>query len=281
MEVAQRVAEHARSLTAAERRVAEVVLSRPQVVAFGTVAAVADEAGAGAATVVRFAAKLGFDGFSGLQAAVQGELARRLRPAVERIRDQPADDLPSRHLAAELDNVHAALGSADPAVVERVAGLLAELDRRILVLSGDASRGVALQLALGLESLRDGVEVLDGNEVQVHRRVSTLASGDVVVVLDLPRYDRWVVEALQAARRAGAVVVAITDSRLSPLAEEAEAVFCVAAESAGPFESHVGTLALGNLLVAATGRRLHTSAVERLDRAEAAWRAAGALAPRT
>jgi DNA-binding MurR/RpiR family transcriptional regulator len=279
MDVAQRIAERAGTLTKAERRVAEVVLARPQVVAFGTVAGLAEEAGAGAATVVRLAAKLGFDGFSGLQAAVQGELARRLRPAVERIREPAADDLASRHLASEVNNVHVALSGADPAVVERVAGLLGDLDRRVLVLSGDASRGVALQLGLQLDALRDGVELLEGNEVQVHRRVSALRRGDVVVAIDLPRYDRWVVEALRAAQRVGALVVAITDRRLSPLADGAAAVFVVAAESVGPFDSHVGTVALGNLLVAAVAVQLRASAVERLDRAEAAWQAAGALEP--
>ena len=51
-------------LTAAERRVAQVVLARPQLVGFGTVADLAEAASAGAATVVRLAAKLGFDGFT-------------------------------------------------------------------------------------------------------------------------------------------------------------------------------------------------------------------------
>lgn len=277
MEVAQRIAERASTLTKAERRVAEVVLARPHVVAFGTVAGVAGEAGAGAATVVRLAAKLGYEGFSDLQAAVQGELARTLRPAAERIREPAADDLASRHLASEADNVQVALGGADPASVERVAGLLADVDRRVLVLSGDASRGVALQLGLQLDALRDGVELLEGNEVHVHRRVSAVRAGDVIVAVDLPRYDRWVVEALRAARRQGAVVVAITDSGLSPLADGAEAVFVVAAASVGPFDSHVGTLALANLLVAQVAVRLRGSAAERLDRAEAAWRAARAL----
>ena len=74
-------------LTAAERRVAQAVLERPQLVAFGTVADLAAQAGAGAATVVRLAAKLGFDGFTALQSSVQDDLARQLRPAVERIRE--------------------------------------------------------------------------------------------------------------------------------------------------------------------------------------------------
>src|SRR4029077_3711719 len=57
MEVEQRVRDAGPQLTTAERRVAEVVLARPQLVGFGTVADLAEAASAGAATVVRLAAK--------------------------------------------------------------------------------------------------------------------------------------------------------------------------------------------------------------------------------
>ncbi|MEZ5258088.1 MAG: hypothetical protein R2705_14655 [Ilumatobacteraceae bacterium] len=86
MDVARRIAEARDRLTKTERRVAEVLLQRPQVAAFGTVAELAEQSSAGAATVVRLAVKLGYDGFTGLQLAAQHDLEGRLRPAVERIR---------------------------------------------------------------------------------------------------------------------------------------------------------------------------------------------------
>jgi DNA-binding MurR/RpiR family transcriptional regulator len=71
--------------------------------------------------------------------------------------------------------------------------------------------------------------------------------------------------------------VAVTDSVLSPLAAVAERSFVVAAASTGPFDSHVGTLALLNLFVVevAAARREH--AAERLEAIENAWSAADAL----
>ena len=78
VEVEDRIARTSATLTPAERRVAEVVLDRPQLVAFGTVAELAEAASSGAATVVRLASKLGFDGFTGLQHSVQHALARQL-----------------------------------------------------------------------------------------------------------------------------------------------------------------------------------------------------------
>src|SRR3954466_12620615 len=102
VEVADRIGKASTSLTNAERRVAEVVLANPQLVAFGTVADLAEGAGSGAATVVRLATKLGFEGFSALQASIQQDLASQLRPAAERIRDPAVHDSLNAHLPLEL-----------------------------------------------------------------------------------------------------------------------------------------------------------------------------------
>ena len=65
-----RIAAERARLSPAERRVAEVVLEQPELVAFGTVARVADKAGTSGASVLRLAARLGYQGFTDLQAAV-------------------------------------------------------------------------------------------------------------------------------------------------------------------------------------------------------------------
>lgn len=273
MDVASKVAEHAAALTKAERLVAEVVVARPQLVAFGTVADLASAAGAGAATVVRLAGKLGFDGFTGLQAAVQHDLAGQLRPAVERIRESAAGPVIDRASATERANVQMSMAGVDPAVLDAVATRLADPSARIHVLSGDASRGVALQFVGDLAALRDDVALLDGNEIAVARQVALLRSSDVLVVLDLRRYERWVVDAARAAATVGVWSLALTDSILSPLAEGASATLVVSAASDGPFDSHVGTLAVFNLIVASVADRLRGEATTRLDRLEAVWQA--------
>ncbi|MFZ4719099.1 MAG: MurR/RpiR family transcriptional regulator [Ilumatobacteraceae bacterium] len=280
MEVEERIGRTSAQLTPAERRVAEVVLTQPQLVAFGTVAELAESAGSGAATVVRLASKLGYDGFTGLQSAVQHALARQLRPAAERIREPAATDALGRHLDLELDNVASTLRGVEPAALDDLVSHLAALESDVFVLSGDASRGVALQLAGDLHALRSGVQAIEGNEVAVRRTVGQLRPTDVVLVLDLRRYDKWVVDAATAARERGVWLAAITDSLLSPLASLADRTFTVAAAGGGPFDSHVGTLALANIAVASVADRLRAHATERLDAAEAAWRSAGALTDR-
>lgn len=277
MEVVERIRRAGTGLTAAERRVAEVVLARPQLVGFGTVADLAEAAAAGAATVVRLAAKLGFDGFSALQASIQEDLARQLRPAAERIRELGGDAPIERHRAAELSNVQATLDAVDPATLDAVVDLLVDLDRDVFVLAGDAERGIASQFAYEFSTLRSGVQMLAGSDVMVRRDIALSRPNATVIVIDLRRYERWVLDAVDVLDRSGHTIVALTDGLLSPLSMAAKHSFVVAAASVSPFDSHVGTLALLDLVMASGAERLQASASERLERIEALWADGDAL----
>lgn len=280
MEVEARVRDVGPQLTAAERRVAQVVLQQPQLVAFGTVADLAEAAGAGAATVVRLAAKLGFDGFSALQASVQHDFSRQLRPAAERIRELAGDQPIARHRSAELSNVEATLDAVDPATLDAVVSLLADVDRDVLVLAGDAEQGVAQQFATDLGALRPGVAIVTGSDVGVRRQLALARNGATVVVVDLRRYERWLLDMFELAKQSGHTTVALSDGVLSPLAMSADHSFGVSASSVSPFDSHVGTLALFDLIVANAAERLRESATERLELVEAAWAEGGSLTER-
>ena len=277
MMVSAQIDAHLHRLTPAERRVAAVVADDPEAVAFGTVADVARRAGASGATVVRLAAKLGFEGFVDLQAAVRDELARRLRPASERIRRPQPGDVLGTALAVEMANVAATLEGVDPDAFAAAVRLLCGRSGRVLVLSGDASFGVASVFADELSMLRPGVTLVGGSEVRVARLLADVGRADVVVVLDLARYDRAVLEVAEHAAGRGAALVALSDSALSPLAASAAVSFTVSVAGTGPFDSHVGMLALANALLAAVAARLRRSATDRLDQVESAWRSANAL----
>ena len=289
-DVAERIAERRDLLSPAERQVAEVVLRQPEGVAFGTVAEVAAVADTSGATVVRLATRLGYQGFSELQASVRVALgARPLRPAVERIRTavggDAGDDPVGATLVAELDNVRRTLAAIDGAAFARAVDLLASVDRAgrpvrpVRVLAGDAQAGIGTMLATDLGILRDDVLAVHGSPAAVTRLLGPLGGGaaPVVVAIDLRRYERWVVAAAREAAAAGAVVVALTDGPLSPLAAVAEVAFAVTAEGAGPFDSHTGTLTLVNALVTGVAARLRESATARIDALESRWRESGAL----
>jgi DNA-binding MurR/RpiR family transcriptional regulator len=276
MTVRDEVEANRSSLPAAERRVAEVVLRAPESVAFGTVALVAAHAETSGATVVRFGNRLGYEGFQGLQAAVQQELAGRLRPAAERIRERAKGDVVGRTLTVESANLHTTLTTLDRADFETAVALLSARGARVAIAPGGASHGVARQLADELAVLRPGVELVWGSPMASAAALAGLEARDVVVAVDLRRYDSALLDAVSVAG-GGASIIAVTDGVLSPLAERAAVAFAVAGEGAGPFDSHIGALALFNALLAGVATRLRTSATKRIDAIESAWATVGAL----
>lgn len=270
MEVAERIRAQSTQLTAAERRVAEAILASPQAVGFGTVAHLASAASVGAASVVRLAAKLGFDGFTALQESVQRDLVRQLRPAAERIREE-APSGRGTHVAVELANVQATLDAVDDRALDTLSERLADLSRPVRVLSGEATTGVATQFVWQLHQLRPDVQVLGGSDVAVRREVALLSQDATVVVIDLRRYERWVLDAHAVLSDRGVWTAGLTDSMLSPIAARAAVTFLVSAGSDGPFDSHVGSLALLNLVAVRVASEMRASAADRLATIEAAW----------
>ena len=90
--------------------------------------------------------------------------------------------------------------------------------------------------------------------------------GEWWCVMDTRRYERWVIEAAAQARAAGASVVAITDTPLSPLVAGSDAHLLVRVVGAGPFDSLTGALSVVNALAAGVAARAHLGAGQQVEK---------------
>jgi DNA-binding MurR/RpiR family transcriptional regulator len=280
-EYASGVAERTSSLSAslrsvksspAEGRVVQVLTDDPQFVAFRTMAELMERADVGAGTIARLCAKLNLRGFAELQRRAQAELTGSLRPAADRIKEQPATDLIGQVAYAEQNNVARTFDRIDRTSFDNAIVMLADTQRHIIVLASDACRGVGQQYANELSFLRPNVELLDGNPVTVGRRLALGDELDVVVAIDIRRYDNWLVETVQQFANKRAAVISLTDNAASPIAVVSAHHFTIDADSPGPFDSFTAALALLNACNAATAGKLRKSATDRLEKVEQAWR---------
>ncbi len=258
-------------LTGAERRVAEVMAKDPNTAAFGTVAEIAAQARTGGATVMRLAAKIGFHGFRELQDAARVELTRQLRPAAARARlDLAGSDPRDRSLAVEITNLQTSLEAIELRTLRGAADLLLKAER-VAVVASDATSGVAADFVSQLSMVRPDVAHVTGATAALVRSVAWLGKRDVLVALDIARYETAVLDVVGHASSNGAPIIALTDSPLAQIAQSAAHVFTVSCEGPGPFDSFVAMLAVTNLLVAATVARRGEAATQHLDRLEATW----------
>ncbi len=253
-------------LTPTERRIAEAVVAEPTLLAFGSVSDLASRVGTSRPSIVRFATKLGFDGYTQLQQHVRGNLSRRLSSPSDRIRSESDETVPVRTTIDEsIASVFEALEG------NRLAQLVSPLAaaRTIWVLSGELSQAGARALHSGLSMVRPSVQLLE--EHSYGTDVSDAQRGDTAVVIDFMRYRRQIVAATRILKDAGVTIVAITDSPLSPLVELADVWSQIQVPAVGPFDSSIPVVALCELLVAQVTRDLHEDARNRIDRIEALW----------
>ena len=253
-------------LTPTERRIAEAVVAEPTLLAFGSVSDLAGRVGTSRPSIVRFATKLGFAGYTQLQQHVRRNLSRRLSRPSDRIRSESDAAVPVRSAIDEsIDSVFEALEG------DRLTQLVAPLEKAktIWILSGEPSLAGARALHSGLAMVRPGVRLVE--EHSFGTDLSDLQQGDAAVVIDFMRYRRQTVAATRILADAGVSIVAITDSPLSPLVELADVWSQIKVPAVGPFDSSIPVVALCELLVAQVTKALHEDATNRIDRIEALW----------
>jgi DNA-binding MurR/RpiR family transcriptional regulator len=253
-------------LTPTQRRIAEAALAEPTLLAFGTVSDLADRVGTSRPSIVRFATKLGFEGYTDLQEHVRADLSKRLSRPSERIR---SDDDPGVSARAAITDAIASVFDATRS--DRINALVTPLvkARNVWVLSGETSQAGAHALHSGLSMLRPGVRRLEEHSYET--ALSDAMPGDTAVVIDFPRYRKQVTLAAQLLAESCVTVVAITDSPLSPLAELADTWSQIKVPAVGPFDSSVPIVAMCELLVAQVARELQDVATDRIDRIETLW----------
>ena len=253
-------------LTPTERRIAEAVLAEPTLLAFGTVSDLANRVGTSRPSIVRFANKLGFQGYTLLQKHVRSGLSQQLPRPSERIRQDDVSAPPVRDL------INGGISSVLDAFEDgRIAELAEPVVRaeKVWILSGETSQAGAHALYSGLSMVRPRVRALEEHSFATD--LSDAGPQDVAVVFDFFRYRRQVITATRVFANAGVSIVAITDSPLSPLVELADTWCQIEVPAIGPFDSSAPIVVLCELLVARVAQQLKDDAKNRIDRIEALW----------
>src|SRR3546814_6035321 len=108
------------------------------------------------------------------------------------------------------------MAQLDAATLDEVAGLLGSA-RRVRVHGLRQYHAFASFLTYGLGMLRSDVALLDASQLGAAEALAQLDEGDVVVVASCAPYTRSIAEMAEAAAACGLAVVAVTDTRASPL----------------------------------------------------------------
>ncbi len=236
-------------LTQAQKRIAEAIVDNPEFVAFATVDKLSARLGIASSTIVRFAYRLGLDGYPELQERVRVLVRSRLRGAGDAGDDSSIAHLGESTAAAslrhDLDNLRNTVSELDAETLEKAVDVICRA-RRVFFTGGLASGPLAEYTAHTFNRLRGGAQVLGLGDTAAE--ILGLTPEDALVVFSFPPYASQTLQILDAARKRGVVVVGLTDSLISPLGK-VDVTLTSRVSGVGPQNSLVGPLAIINVLL--------------------------------
>ena len=236
-------------LTQVQKRIAEAIVDNPEFVAFATVDKLAARLGVASSTIVRFAYRLGLDGYPELQERVRALVRTRFRG-----NEDVGDDASVAHLGEgtaaaslkhDLDNLRHTIAELDIATLEKVTGLITAAPR-VFLTGGQSSGAIADYAAHTLNRLRGNVRRLGREDAAAD--ILDLTPEDVLVVFSFPPYASPTLQILDAARKRGVTVIGITDSPISPLGR-VDVTLTARVSGIGPQNSLVAAMAVVNVLL--------------------------------
>ncbi len=216
--------------------------------------------------VVRFAKHFGLSGFAEMQRIFRDGLAQYLgqsRNYETRIRkgiESGAGRLSSVEIADEF------LGGSIAGMQElqkrlhgpsfkKAVNLLAETDA-ISICGSRRSFPVAVYLEYALQHTDKRITLISAMGNMQQGEVRSVRKGDVMVAISYTPYAQETIEVAQEVLKRGARLIAITDSRMSPLAREADVALIVQDNSTLGFRSLSSTMSLAESLFIALAYRL-------------------------
>lgn len=261
------------SLSPQLRQAARYVLEQPDDVALNSMRRVAAHAGVHPSTMVRLAQALAFPGYAALREPFRRHLRGAQRYAAR------ARELVSSGAASEMASLLRDIAALDVANVEHTFGGISDEQfsaavrtlhaaRRVYVVGLRKCFPVALHFHYAYDMFRDNAVLAGTRGGLLTDALRAIGPDDAMLAISFSRYTGDTVKAVEHAAARGATVVAVTDSRVSPLAACAAHVLVAAKDSPSFFGSLVGALSLTQALIAALAARSGPDAVVALGAAE-------------
>jgi DNA-binding MurR/RpiR family transcriptional regulator len=242
------------------KQIARYVLDHPNDLALETLAVISERSGAQQSAIVRFAKAVGYTGASPMQRVLRDNLlanhstlgyserVRRFSRTVESKETRESGDLLAEFTEGDilaLQNLRATIKRAELA---RAVKLIDHAET-LYVIGMRRSFPVASYLAYSCLRAGKRTVLVDGVGGLVSQQLSAIEDKDLLIAISFSPYAEETVSAVQAAVAAGAKVLAISDSAVSPIAKVATQVLQVRESEVRSFRSLTTTICLAEVLV--------------------------------
>lgn len=254
--------------------IAKYIINHYEKAAFMTAAKLGEMVGVSESTVVRFAIELGYEGYPKLQKTLQ-ELIKSKLTAVQRIEVSSnrinEENILKSVLHSDMDKIKLTMEDIDQESFNEIVEAILNA-KKIYILGVRSSAPLASFLGFYFNLIFDNVRLVHTTSVsEMFEQILRASVGDVVIGISFPRYSKRTTKAMQFVKSQGATVIAITDNRESPLANNADHCITARSDMASFVDSLVAPLSVINALIVAIGMRKKESVYNTFERLETIW----------
>ncbi len=273
-DISEIMRENYAKMSKSHKKIADFILKSYDWAAYMTATKLAVSAGVSESTVVRFAIELGYEGYPEFQRALQDMARTNLTPNQRialtnmRIGDSSVVE---RVMNSDIDKIKYTLEHISNADFDGAVDAITEA-RRIYIIGARSSSAIAQFFAHNLMMIFDNVKFIqESSESEIFEQAISIGDKDVMFAISFPRYSNRVIHAVNFAASRGAKVVSLTDSEMSPIAENASYLLTAQSDMASYVDSLVAPLSLVNALIVSITRKKQAEIKERFDNLENIW----------
>ena len=245
-----------------QKRIARYITEDYDKAAFMTANRLGKTVGVSESTVVRFAVDLGFDGYPSMQKAMQEMVLNRLT-SVQRIEvanDRLGDqDVVSTVLRSDMEKI-------------RQTEEMVSREEFSAAVNARSVEPLANFLGYYLNYMFNNVHVVSGfGAGEMFEKIVSVNSSDAVIAFSFPRYSSTTTKGAKYCRSAGATVIGITDSKLSPLGSNCDHVLIAKSDMVSLVDSLVAPLSIVNALIVAVAAQKEKELSKTFANLERIW----------
>ena len=273
-DISERIKAIFHTLSKGQKKIANAVLYDYDKVAYLTAAKLGELVGVSESTVVRFADELGFEGYSQFQLAVQELVRIKLTPnqRIEITKQRIGQgDIIDNVMESDINKIKYTLEHLDRDAFKRAVDAILEA-KNIYIMGARSSEPIARLLSHNLSMVFDNVRlIVPTSSAEVFEQMYSVGGDDVVIAFSFPRYSSKMINGIKFARQKEAMVIAFTDSEVSPIAEFAHCLLIAQSDMASYMDSLVAPLSIINAIIIEITSRREAEITARFDALEKLW----------
>ena len=257
-----------------QRRIAGYITDSYDKAAFMTASRLGKMVGVSESTVVRFAVELGFDGYPEMQKAMQEMVMNRLTSvqrievANDRIGNQ---DILGKVLQADAEKIRQTAETISHDDFQTAVDAILRANH-VYILGVRSAAPLANFAGYYMNYMFENVRVVTVSGAgEMFENLVNVKPDDVVIAFSFPRYSSATLKAVQYCRQIGATVIGITNSHLSPLAENSDYVLIAKSDMVSLVDSLVAPLSVVNALLVSLASAREQEVQKSLGTLERVW----------